>query len=90
MQVAIELFYDDEADAWGYTVPALNIVGTGCLRREDALRYAEESIGFVRAKLERPEFAERAPAEIVDKEREKLAQQEALRAKLVASLSWVG
>ncbi len=47
MQVAIELFYDDEVDAWGYTVPALNIIGTGCLTREDALRYVEESIGFV-------------------------------------------
>ena len=47
MEVAIELFYDDEADAWGYTVPALNIIGTGCLTREDALRYAEEAIGFV-------------------------------------------
>ena len=28
-------------------VPALNIVGTGCLTREDAIRYAEEAIGFV-------------------------------------------
>jgi valyl-tRNA synthetase len=59
-------------------------------RLEKEIRRAEEAIAFGRAKLARPEFAERAPAEIVDKEREKVAQQEALRDKLVASLSWVG
>jgi valyl-tRNA synthetase len=59
-------------------------------RLEKEIRRAEEAIAFGRAKLARPEFAERAPAEIVDKEREKLAQQEVLREKLVASLSWVG
>jgi valyl-tRNA synthetase len=59
-------------------------------RLEKEIRRAEEAIAFGRAKLARPEFAERAPAEIVDKEREKVAQQEALREKLVASLSWVG
>ena len=47
MQVAIELFYDDEVDAWGYTVPALSIIGTGCPTRAEALQHAEESIGFV-------------------------------------------
>src|SRR2546425_6697912 len=40
---------------------------------------------FGRAKLARPEFAERAPADIVEKEREKVAEQEALREKLVRS-----
>jgi valyl-tRNA synthetase len=59
-------------------------------RLEKEIKRAEEAIAFGRAKLSRPEFAERAPAEIVDKEREKVAQQEALREKLVASLSWVG
>jgi valyl-tRNA synthetase len=59
-------------------------------RLEKEIRRAEEAIAFGRAKLARPEFAERAPAEIVDKEREKLAEQEALRDKLVASLEWVG
>ena len=59
-------------------------------RLEKEIRRVEESIGFVRAKLGRPEFTERAPAEIVDKEREKLTQQEAVRDKLVASLGWVG
>ena len=59
-------------------------------RLEKEIRRAEEAIAFGRAKLGRPEFAERAPAEIVEKEREKLVEQEALRAKLVASLEWVG
>jgi valyl-tRNA synthetase len=59
-------------------------------RLEKEIRRAEEAIAFGRAKLARPEFAERAPAEIVEKEREKLVEQEALRDKLVASLEWVG
>ncbi|HUF92707.1 MAG TPA: class I tRNA ligase family protein, partial [Candidatus Limnocylindria bacterium] len=53
------------------------------------IKRAEEAIGVARAKLGRPDFTERAPAEIVAKERDRLAQQEALRAKLVASLAWV-
>ena len=44
---------------------------------------------FLKGKLARPEFAERAPAEIVARERERLSEQEALRAKLQASLAWV-
>ena len=59
-------------------------------RLEKEIRRAEEAIAFGRAKLARPEFAERAPAEVVEKEREKVAAQEALRDKLVASLEWVG
>jgi valyl-tRNA synthetase len=59
-------------------------------RLEKEIRRAEEAIAFGRAKLARPEFAQRAPAEIVEKEREKVAEQEALRDKLVASLEWVG
>jgi valyl-tRNA synthetase len=59
-------------------------------RLEKEIRRAEEAIAFGRAKLARPEFAERAPAEIVEKERDKVAEQEALRDKLVASLEWVG
>jgi valyl-tRNA synthetase len=58
-------------------------------RLEKEIKRADEAIGFARAKLQRPDFTERAPAEIVAKERERLAQQEALRAKLVASLAWV-
>jgi valyl-tRNA synthetase len=58
-------------------------------RLEKEIKRASEAIAFTRSKLARPDFTERAPAEIVDKEREKLAEQEALHAKLVASLSWV-
>ena len=44
---------------------------------------------LLKGKLARPEFAERAPAEIVARERERLGEQEALRTKLQASLAWV-
>jgi valyl-tRNA synthetase len=53
------------------------------------IKRANEAIAFARAKLERPDFTERAPAEIVAKERDRLGQQEALRDKLVASLAWM-
>jgi valyl-tRNA synthetase len=59
-------------------------------RLEKEIRRVGEAVAFTRGKLARRDFTERAPAEIVDKEREKLAEQEALHAKLVASLSWVG
>ena len=59
-------------------------------RLEKEIKRIEDTIAFTRGKLTRPDFTERAPAEIVDKEREKLAEQEARHAKLVASLSWVG
>jgi valyl-tRNA synthetase len=59
-------------------------------RLEKEIKRVADAIAFTRGKLARPDFTERAPAEIVDKEREKLAEQEALHAKLVASLSWVG
>jgi valyl-tRNA synthetase len=58
-------------------------------RLEKEIKRVGDAVAFTRGKLARPEFTERAPAEIVDKEREKLAEQEALHAKLVASLSWV-
>jgi valyl-tRNA synthetase len=59
-------------------------------RLEKEIKRTAEAVAFTRSKLARPDFTERAPAEIVDKERDKLAEQEALHAKLVASLSWVG
>jgi valyl-tRNA synthetase len=59
-------------------------------RLEKEIKRTADAIAFTRGKLARPDFTERAPAEIVEKEREKLAEQEALHAKLVASLSWVG
>jgi valyl-tRNA synthetase len=59
-------------------------------RLEKEIKRVGDAIAFTRGKLARPEFSERAPAEVVDKEREKLVEQEALHAKLVASLGWVG
>ena len=52
-------------------------------------RHADKRQQLVEKLLARPEFAERAPAEIVARERERLTEQEALRAKLLASLAWV-
>jgi valyl-tRNA synthetase len=59
-------------------------------RLDKEIKRASDAIAFTRAKLSRPDFTERAPAEIVDKERDKLAELEARHAKLVASLSWIG
>jgi hypothetical protein len=44
MQLKVELFYDNEVNQWGYTVPALSILGTGCNSREEAERFAVEAI----------------------------------------------
>src|SRR5437870_5495049 len=43
---AMEVFFDDEAGTWGYSVPSLNIIGGGCRTKEDAIRQGEESIRF--------------------------------------------
>jgi valyl-tRNA synthetase len=59
-------------------------------RLDKEITRAGEAVEFLRAKLARPEFVERAPAEIVAKERERLAEQEALRARLAESLAWIG
>ena len=59
-------------------------------RLDKEIKRAGEAVEFLRAKLARPEFVARAPAEIVAKERERLAEQEALRAKLAESLAWIG
>jgi valyl-tRNA synthetase len=58
-------------------------------RIEKEIAKAAERVAFLKGKLSKPDFAERAPAEIVAKERERLVEQEALHAKLVASLRWV-
>jgi predicted RNase H-like HicB family nuclease len=44
MKLQVELFFDNEVDQWGYTVPALSIVGTGCDTREEAERFALEAV----------------------------------------------
>jgi valyl-tRNA synthetase len=58
-------------------------------RIEKEIARVTERVGFLKSKLAKPDFAERAPAEIVARERERLVEQEALQAKLVASLGWV-
>ena len=44
MKLHVELFYDNDVHQWGYTVPALSILGTGCNTRADAERFALEAI----------------------------------------------
>jgi valyl-tRNA synthetase len=46
-------------------------------------------VSFLEGKLARPEFVERAPAAVVDKERERLAAERDLKAKLESSLAWI-
>jgi valyl-tRNA synthetase len=50
------------------------------------LKKAEDEIRFLDGKLARPEFVERAPAEVVERERGRLEDQRRLRAKLGESL----
>jgi valyl-tRNA synthetase len=48
---------------------------------------AAKEIAFLEGKLARPDFVERAPADIVARERERLSEQLAVREKLTASLA---
>jgi len=50
------------------------------------VKKAEDEIAFLEGKLGRPEFVARAPAEVVERERGRLAEQRRLRAKLGESL----
>jgi valyl-tRNA synthetase len=72
-------------------VALAGIVDTAAERQriEKERKRASDTIAGTRAKLGRPDFVERAPADVVEKEREKLAEQEALLAKLTASLGWL-
>jgi valyl-tRNA synthetase len=56
-------------------------------RLDKEIRRAAELIAFLEAKLGRADFVERAPAEVVTKERERLGEQRRLKAKLEASLA---
>ena len=58
-------------------------------RLEKELKRAADTIAFLEAKLARPEFVERAPADIVEKERDRLAEQHQLQQKLEGSLAWL-
>jgi len=55
------------------------------LRKE--IERARKEIAFLEGKLGRPEFVERAPAEVVERERERLAEQRQTEEKLTTSLA---
>ena len=55
-------------------------------RLNKQLKKLDKDIAFVSKKLGNPRFVERAPAEVVEKEREKLAEYEEKRATLQAGL----
>jgi valyl-tRNA synthetase len=59
-------------------------------RLEKEIRRAQDAIAGLEAKLARPEFVERAPAEVVERERSRLAAERGVRDKLEASLGWLG
>jgi valyl-tRNA synthetase len=58
-------------------------------RLQKEIARVDETIAFLSTKLGRADFVERAPAEVVSRERDRLAEQQALRDKLHASLGWV-
>ncbi len=47
MKLAMEIFLDEETQRWGYAVPALSIVGTGCRTKDEARRLGYEAIETV-------------------------------------------
>jgi valyl-tRNA synthetase len=55
------------------------------LRKE--VERARKEIAFLEGKLGRPDFVERAPAEVVERERTRLAEQRQIEQKLTASLA---
>jgi valyl-tRNA synthetase len=58
-------------------------------RLEKEIRKAGEAIAFLESKLARSDFVEKAPPEVVERERGRLETQRQLRDKLAASLSWI-
>jgi valyl-tRNA synthetase len=58
------------------------------LRKE--IERARKEIAFLEGKLDRPEFVERAPAEVVERERERLVEQRQIEQKLSTSLAALG
>ncbi len=53
------------------------------------IKKAGDDIAFLEAKLARPEFVERAPGEVVERERIRLDEQRRLSARLAESLQWI-
>jgi valyl-tRNA synthetase len=56
-------------------------------RLQKEIDKAQKEAGFLEAKLGRPDFVERAPADVVTRDRERLAEHEAILTKLSASLA---
>jgi valyl-tRNA synthetase len=56
-------------------------------RLQKELEKARKEIAFLEGKLGRPDFVERAPAEVVARDRERLAEQGQILDKLTASLA---
>ncbi len=44
MKLAMEVFPDESTGQWGYEVPALSIIGTGCRDKDEARRLGYEAI----------------------------------------------
>lgn len=47
MKLAMEIFLDEETKQWGYGVPALSIIGTGCRSKEEARELGFQAIKVV-------------------------------------------
>ena len=56
-------------------------------RLQKEIEQGAEGDAFLEGKLGRPDFVERAPAEVVARDRERLDEQEQILAKLGASLA---
>ena len=56
-------------------------------RLQKELEKARKEIAFLEGKLARPDFVERAPAQVVARDRERLAEQGHILEKLTASLA---
>jgi valyl-tRNA synthetase len=56
-------------------------------RLQKEIEKARKEIAFLEGKLGRPDFVERAPAEVVARDRERLAEQGQILEKLTASLA---
>lgn len=68
-------------------IPLAGLVDLAAERERLAkeIRKAESEIRFLAEKLERQEFRQRAPVEVVEREAARLAEQQSLRAKLLES-----
>ena len=53
MKLRVEWVWDDEAQGWGFAVPALGIVGGGGKNRDEVERQAVDAIEFTLEGIER-------------------------------------